>query len=494
MKVLLVDLQEPLAAAVRDALADRHEVTTFASDPRDLAACSKAASCDVLVHGLRPVGDALDAIDLAGRGTWNLLTTTAASRYVQLSTMRLFEGYDPGWHLDEQFPPLPTPEPDLLAPYLAEVASREVLRSRHIKGIVLRLPEIVTGDDAAPSAPEWLHVDDAVAAIVAAVENPLPKRPTPRWRCLNIVRGDAAGRYPLGAAAEPPLSFSPRHVSEEQPPKAPTPPTVRRRPAAITGLATIDRVLVLGAAGPLGSATSAEFRERGYRLRLTDIGPLTELVSEQNGPRPVPTQPPHEERVVDITDPVAVTGAAQDMQAIVNCTVIRGDPVEAFRVNVLGAYNVMTAAVDNGIRRVVHTGPAMTLADHPAGYTDDTALASDLPPRPGDNLYFVTKYLGLEICRIFAEHHAIACPILLFITFLDPDESPSWVPPSFSVTWHDAARAMAAAVAVEELARPAPLVNVLADAPHDRYRSDAARDVLGWTATDDLDRCWLRRY
>ena len=109
MRVLLVDVQEPLAAAVRDRLAERHDVTTFDGDPRDRAACSQAASCDVLVHGLGPAADALEALDLASRGTWNLLTTTAASRYVQFSTMRLFEGYDPGWHLDEQFPPLPTP-------------------------------------------------------------------------------------------------------------------------------------------------------------------------------------------------------------------------------------------------------------------------------------------------------------------------------------------------------------------------------------------------
>lgn len=493
MRVLLVDVQDQLAGPLRDALAARHEVTTFEGDPRELEACAQAATSDALVHGLRPSADALEAIDLAGRGTWNLLTTTGASRYVQLSTMRLFEGYDPGWHLDEQFPPLPTPEPALLAPYLAEVASREILRTRHIKGIVLRLPEVVTGD-AAPPGSEWLDVDDAVAAVVAAVENPLPKRPTARWRCLNIVRGDAASRYPLGAAAAPPLSFSPRHLSEDQPAAEPPPPTLRSKPAAITDLPPVDRVLVLGAAGPLGSATSAELRKRGHRLRLTDIGPLTELVSEQNGPKPIPTEPPHEEWVVDITDPVAVAAAAQEMQAIVNCTVIRGDPVEAFRVNVLGAYNVMTAAVDHGIRRVVHTGPAMTLADHPAGYTDDTALASDLPPRPGDNLYFVTKFLSLEICRIFAEHHAIACPILLFITFLNPEQTLSWSPPGFSVTWPDAARAMVAAVQVDELPRPAPLVNVLADAPHDRYRADAAREILGWTATDGLDRYWLRRY
>jgi NAD(P)-dependent dehydrogenase (short-subunit alcohol dehydrogenase family) len=289
------------------------------------------------------------------------------------------------------------------------------------------------------------------------------------------------------------LSFSPQHLSEQPPAPVPS-PAAHPKTAAITDLPPVDRVLVLGAAGPLGSATSAELRARGHQLRLSDIGPLTELVSEQDGPKPIATEPPHDERVVDITDPVAVTAAAQDMQAIVNCTVIRGDPVEAFRVNVLGAYNVMTAAVEHGIRRVVHTGPAMTLADHPAGYTDDTALASDLPPRPGDNLYFVSKFLGLEICRIFAEHHAIACPILLFIAFLDPDKPPSWVAPSFSVTWGDAAGAIAAAASVSGLPRPAPLVNVLADAPHDRYRSDAAREILGWTATDDLHRYWLRRY
>jgi nucleoside-diphosphate-sugar epimerase len=491
MRVLLVDVQEPVAAPLTEALSQRHEVTVFSGDARDLETCRQSASCDVIVHAPRPSADALEAIDFAGRGTWNLLTTTTASRYVQLSTMRLFEGYDAGWHLDEQFPPLPTPEPAVLAPYLAEVASREILRTQHIKGIVLRLPEIVRGDGSRPAA-EWLHVDDAVTAIVAAVENPWPKRPTARWCCANVVRGDAAGRYPLGAAASPPLSFVPQHLSEE-PAANVQPPTIRPKPAAITDLPPVDRVLVLGAAGPLGSATSAEYRDRGYRLRLTDVGPLTELVSPQDGPKPIPTQPPHEERVVDITDPATVTAAAQDMQAIVNCTVIREHPVEAFRVNVLGAYNVMTAAAEHGIRRVVHTGPAMTLADHPAGYTDDTALASDLPPRPGDNLYFVTKYLALEICRIFAEHHAIACPTLLFITFLDPVKAPSWVPPSFSVTWQDAARAMAAAVAVEELPVPAPLVNVLADAPHDRYRSDAAREILDWTATDDLARYWLRR-
>ena len=396
MKVLLVDVQEPVAAPLREALSQRHEVVSLGGDPRDLEICRQAAGCDVVVHGFAPGADALARIDAAGRGTWNLLTTTRARRYVQISTMRLFERYDPAWHLDEQFPPLPSTDPDHLAPYLAEVASREILRSRPVEGLVLRLAEVIDADtfDRGPVEPDWLHVDDAVTAVVAAVEAPLPPLPTPRWRCLNIVRGDASSRYPLGAAAARPLSFSPAHRSDEPAPDRRPTPAIPGPPGPVTGLPEPHRVLVLGAAGPLGAATSAELRARGLHLRVSDIGLLTELVSAQDGPRPIRTEPPHEERTLDVTDPTEVSRAAQDMDAIVNCTVIRNDPAEAFRVNMLGAHNVMTAAVEHGIRRVVHTGPSMTLGDHPAGYTDDNGLGSDLPPRPGDNLYFVSKYLG----------------------------------------------------------------------------------------------------
>ena len=44
------------------------------------------------------------------------------------------------------------------------------------------------------------------------------------------------------------------------------------------------------------------------------------------------------------------------------------DPVEAFRVNTLGAYNVIRAAVECGIRRVVQTGPQQVTNTMPGGY------------------------------------------------------------------------------------------------------------------------------
>jgi hypothetical protein len=183
------------------------------------------------------------------------------------------------------------------------------------------------------------------------------------------------------------------------------------------------------------------------------------------------------------------------MDALVNCTVVRHDPVGAFRVNTLGAFNMMRAAVDLGIRRVVQTGPVLTLAPHPAGYTDDRDVDADAPPRPGDNLYFISKFLGQEICRIFSEQYGIACPNLLFSGFVNPAvaEERGVVPGPFTISWNDSGRAMAAAVRAPHLPAPYMVLHILADAPHGRYRGDLARRILGWEPQDRLDTLWRRR-
>jgi hypothetical protein len=155
----------------------------------------------------------------------------------------------------------------------------------------------------------------------------------------------------------------------------------------------------------------------------------------------------------------------------------------------------MRAAVEHGIRRVVQTGPVLTLAPHPAGYTEDREVGSDVPERPGDNLYFVSKLLGQEICRIVAEAHGIACPTLLFCGFVNPEvaRQEGHPPGPFTITWEDSGRAMAAAVGIRSLEAPFVVVHVMDDAPHGRYRNDAVRRVLGWEPEDRLDTLWRRR-
>jgi nucleoside-diphosphate-sugar epimerase len=190
---------------------------------------------------------------------------------------------------------------------------------------------------------------------------------------------------------------------------------------------TVRRVVVYGAGGPLAAATT-ELLQHDHVLRLTDARPLVEIVARDEPQSPGAPLPhlldvPHELAVVDVTDYQQVLAAARGMDAIINCTVVRPHPVDAFRVNMLGAYNVMRASVELGIRRVVHTGPFQAGLEHPAGYWDDWDLVDDVPARPGDQLYLLTKLLGQEICRIFAEEHGLNVAALLFCSFVAPEQT-----------------------------------------------------------------------
>jgi nucleoside-diphosphate-sugar epimerase len=154
----------------------------------------------------------------------------------------------------------------------------------------------------------------------------------------------------------------------------------------------------------------------------------------------------------------------------------------------------MRAAVAHDVRRVVQTGPLQTLLAHPAGYDADGAILPDVPARPGDNLYFVTKLLGQEVCRIFAEEHALEVPTLLFCNFVDPAASPSdpadFFP--FAVSWADAGEAMRQAVRVPGFPGPFELLHVNADLPHGRYPNDKAKRCLAWQPRDRLEAFWMR--
>ncbi len=498
MRILLAGIPGHLDPDLTRTLGARHQVVTLSGDTRDRDTCAAAAECDVVILGLDAPGDETDRLDAATRGTWNLLTTTRARRVILLSSMRIFDRYDPGWQIDETWSPRPSTATDDLIPYLAEVGMREISRSRPIECIVLRLDDVIPADvfAAGPVQPGWLHVDDAIRAIAAAVTVEQPDANGARWVPFHIVRGGPGSRYPASERAERTLGFAAAHRTDAGGDHHPE-PSFPAAPAPVEALQPPDHILILGAGGPIGAAAT-DVLMPDHRLRLAGRRAMAEVAAappqSEGAPLPRPAEPPHEERSVDIADAAAVLDAAAGMDAIINLAVLRHDPVEAFRVNTLGAWHVMRAAVEHGIRRVVHTGPILTLAPHPAGYVQDRDVGSDVPPRPGDNLYFVSKFFGQEICRIFAEQHGIACPTLLYCGFIDPATGAPQgrSPHPFTISWEDSGRSLAAAVTVERMPQPFEVIHILADSPHDRYRNDAARRVLGWEPRDRLDHLWHR--
>src|ERR1041385_770999 len=121
------------------------------------------------------------------------------------------------------------------------------------------------------------------------------------------------------------------------------------------------KVAIFGAGGPVAAAAAAALQEH-YTLRLTDVRPLAEIAAEgkpqsPGAPLPAVLPPPHECQVVDVADYDQVLEAARGMDALINCTVLRHELVPAFQVNLIGAYHVAKAAVEHGIRRIIHTGP-----------------------------------------------------------------------------------------------------------------------------------------
>ena len=100
----------------------------------------------------------------------------------------------------------------------------------------------------------------------------------------------------------------------------------------------------------------------------------------------------------------------EGMDAVMNFTVLRHDDVLSFQVNTIGAWNIMKAAADAGIKKVIHTGPAQTLLL----YAHDTDIPVDAPDAPSSDYYFITKHLSNEIVRSFALRHEIHTVCYLF--------------------------------------------------------------------------------
>lgn len=513
MRLLLTDDHSRLGAALARALAADHEVRIL-DDPRDREAAAAAVADREAVVCLvpTPLDDGPEgqvALDRATRGTYNLLTTRDPAaplpRLVLVSSLAHFDRYPADSLVDEAWAPWPTTSLRTLVPYLAELTAREVTRVRRTETIVLRLGAIVGGVGTAPPPPSSLcvHIDDAVRAVGLALALPPPKDDAPgeRWRLFHIDDGGADSRYPPTRATTTVLGYVSTHRLTDaratpllaatltewrpSPPLVPIPP----RP--------IRRVLMLGAGGPLGAVAAAALA-RDFHLRLADIRPLGEIAvgppQSPGAPLPRPLGPPHEECLVDVTDQAQVVAAAEGMDAILNLTVMRRDPDEAFRVNLLGALNVMRAADRHSIRRVVQTGPVQMILDHPAGYGADFGLPEDAPSRPGDDLYFLSKFLGQELVRVFAEERGGEVPCLLFGNFVDPALAPPadyrlW---SFTLSWADAGAALARAIATPSFPRPFQVLHPNADLPHGRYPNAEAKRLLGWRPKDRLEAFWRR--
>ncbi len=265
-------------------------------------------------------------------------------------------------------------------------------------------------------------------------------------------------------------------------------------PAVLNG-----RACIFGAGGPVGAAAAKALKDH-YALRLTDARPIEEVAREgrpqsPRAPLPEVLGPPHERRVVDVTDYAQALDAARGMDALINVTVVRAHPAQAFRVNAIGAYNVAKAAVACGVRRVIHTGPLYAQPGHEADYWYDFDIPEEAPIHPGTELYMITKGLGEQVMRVFAERAGLEVIAFRFSSFRPGDggdaEEGSGVR-CCTASWEDTGAAFLHALRAPDMPGRYEAFHICAALPHGKYSPAKAERLLGWRAKDRFERLYRR--
>jgi uronate dehydrogenase len=159
------------------------------------------------------------------------------------------------------------------------------------------------------------------------------------------------------------------------------------------------RLLITGAAGNMGRLLRPLLRRDDRVLRLADRVEIDDAA------------PGEETVLVDVTDPAGVGKACQDVDAVLH---LGGISTEApfddiLSVNVAGTHNLLRAAVDAGVSRVI-----LASSNHAVGYyrrsTDvpsgSDGLPDDLPPRP-DTYYGWSKAAVEALGSLFHDRFGI---------------------------------------------------------------------------------------
>ena len=157
------------------------------------------------------------------------------------------------------------------------------------------------------------------------------------------------------------------------------------------------RVLITGANGTVGTAILDHLGDRDeYEFSAIDLEPHPDL----------------ETTVADVADYEAIRPAFEDQDAVIHLAaypLVDGTWDDVYPPNIQGTYNVLEAAADAGVERVVFASSIHTVGLYenelaPDLYDPDHPLEihPDDPVRP-DSFYGVSKVFGEALGRLFVE-------------------------------------------------------------------------------------------
>ena len=182
----------------------------------------------------------------------------------------------------------------------------------------------------------------------------------------------------------------------------------------------MSRVLVTGGAGFIGSFVVDQLRSAGHEAVIFDV-----RHSPHHGPGEVPTV------IGDVLDYDSVREAARGCDAIAHLAAaadvgeVAKDPESADKLNARGTFNVLEAAREEGVKRVIYASTIWVYSEA-EGCVDE-----DVPLHAPAHLYTATKLAGELYCRSYSELFGLDTTILRFGIPYGPRARPAAVVPAF---------------------------------------------------------------
>lgn len=184
----------------------------------------------------------------------------------------------------------------------------------------------------------------------------------------------------------------------------------------------MDRILITGAAGEIGTTLREGLRGAYRLLRLSDRRPLGLATAGEDLV------------VADLADTNALGEAMRDIECVVH---LGGTPREApwdviHENNIVGTYNVFEAARASGVKRIVFASSNHVIGYHRA----DRKVGIEEPPRP-DSRYGVSKVLGEALGRLYADKYGLSVACLRIGSFRSEPQDwrqiATWISPRDTV-------------------------------------------------------------
>jgi nucleoside-diphosphate-sugar epimerase len=176
--------------------------------------------------------------------------------------------------------------------------------------------------------------------------------------------------------------------------------------------------LVTGGAGFIGSHLAEELTRRGERVRVAD----SFVTGKRDNLKHIPGVELIEGDLADLTVAQrAVAGVDYVLHQAAIPSVPRSvqDPITSNRANIDASLNVLVAARDAGVRRLVYAGSSSAYGDTPTLPKVETMGTAPLSP------YALQKLVAEQYCQMFTRLYGLETVTIRYFNVFGPRQDPS---------------------------------------------------------------------